>query len=39
MGRAIHSDSPKYIIHFDYLYMGLSDQEVQYMLIVKDDAY
>jgi len=38
MGHALHSDRPNEIIHFDYLYMGPSDQGMQYVLIIKDDA-
>jgi Integrase zinc binding domain len=37
LGEAIHADKPNEVLHFDYLYMGPSNKEDQYLLILKDD--
>jgi Integrase zinc binding domain len=36
-GEALHASKPNKVIHFDYLYMGSSVDNVKYVLIVKDD--
>lgn len=36
--HALHSDKPNELIHFDYLFMGKSDVNLTYVLIIKDDA-
>jgi hypothetical protein len=36
-GEAMHATKPNEIIHFDYLYMGKSVDDAEYVLIVKDD--
>jgi transposase InsO family protein len=33
----MHATNPNEIIHFDYLYMGKSVDDAEYVLIVKDD--
>ena len=38
LGHAMHSDRPNELIHFDFLYLGPSTQEFQYVMIIKDDA-
>lgn len=38
LAHALHSDKPNELIHFDYLFMGKSDVNQTYVLIVKDDA-
>jgi transposase InsO family protein len=37
MGEALHASKPNEVIHFDYLYMGPSVDDVKYVLIVKND--
>jgi Integrase core domain/Integrase zinc binding domain len=36
-GEAMHATKPNEIIHFDYVYMGKSVDDAEYVLIVKDD--
>lgn len=38
MAHAIHADKPSEVIHFDFLLMHSSDEGLEYVLIVKDDA-
>ncbi|POM68501.1 Chromodomain containing hypothetical protein putative [Phytophthora palmivora] len=38
LGEAIHADKPNEVIHWDYLYMGKSDSDLEYVLVIKDDA-
>ncbi|ETO66354.1 hypothetical protein F444_16481 [Phytophthora nicotianae P1976] len=38
LGEAVHADKPNEVIHWDYLYMGKSDSDLQYVLVIKDDA-
>ncbi len=38
MGHALHADAPNEIIHFDFLFMGESDDGFPYVLLIKDDA-
>jgi transposase InsO family protein len=37
MREALHASKPDEVIHFDYLYMISSVDDVKYVLIVKDD--
>jgi transposase InsO family protein len=37
MRKALHATKPNEVIHFDYLYIDLSVDDVKYVLIVKDD--
>ena len=37
-GHAIHADKPNKLLHFDYIYIGASSSDIQYVLIIKDDA-
>jgi hypothetical protein len=37
MGEALHASKPNEVIHFDYLYMGPSVDDVKYVLLFKDD--
>jgi hypothetical protein len=37
MGDALHASKPNEVIHFDYLYMRTSVDDVKYVLNVKDD--
>jgi Integrase zinc binding domain/Integrase core domain len=37
LGEALHATKPNEVIHFDYLYMGPSTDDANYVLIVKDD--
>ena len=37
LGEALHASAPNEVIHFDFLYMGPSESEYVYILIVKDD--
>jgi hypothetical protein len=37
MREALHASKPNEVIHFDYLYMGPSFDDVKYVLIVKED--
>jgi hypothetical protein len=37
-GEAIHATKPNMLLHFDYLYIGLGDKNLVYLLIIKDDA-
>jgi hypothetical protein len=34
----MHATKPNEVIHFDYLYMGKSVDDAEYVLIVKDDV-
>jgi hypothetical protein len=36
-GEALHAVKPKEVFYFDYLYVGPSDTNDQYLLILKDD--
>ncbi|KAG3092615.1 hypothetical protein PI124_g15604 [Phytophthora idaei] len=38
LGEAMHADKPNELIHWDYLFMGKSDVELEYVLVIKDDA-
>jgi hypothetical protein len=38
LGEALHADKPNELIHWDYLYMGKSDSQHEYVLVIKDDA-
>jgi Integrase core domain/Integrase zinc binding domain len=38
LGTQLHATKPNEILHFDFLYIGLSrDEKYQYMLLLKDD--
>ena len=37
MGHALLADKPNEIIHFDFLFMGASQTDEEYVLIIKDD--
>jgi Integrase zinc binding domain len=37
MGEALHASKPNEVIHFYYLYMNPSVDDIKYVLIVKDD--
>jgi hypothetical protein len=38
LGTKIHATKPNEVLHFDFLYIGLSrDGKYQYLLIFKDD--
>jgi hypothetical protein len=38
LGTQLHATKPKEILHFDFLYIGLSrDGKYQYLLLLKDD--
>jgi hypothetical protein len=37
-GTQLHATKPNEILHFDFLYIGLSrDRKYQYLLLLKDD--
>jgi transposase InsO family protein len=38
LGEALHADKPNELLHFDYVYMGKSDDGYEYLLVIKDDA-
>lgn len=38
LGEALHADRPNEVIHWDYLFMGKSDSDLTYVLVIKDDA-
>ena len=38
MAHALHADKPNKLLHFDFLFMGVSDIGPEYTLILKDDA-
>ena len=37
MSHALHADMPNEIIHFDFLFMGASQTDEEYVLTIKDD--
>lgn len=38
LGEAMRSTKPNELIHWDYIYMGQSDEGFVYLLVIKDDA-
>lgn len=38
MAQTLHSDGPNELIHFDFLYMEETSDDLAYVLIIKDDA-
>jgi hypothetical protein len=37
LGESIHAERPNQVLHFDFLYMGVSNMGAKYVLILKDD--
>ncbi|KAK1945593.1 Pro-Pol polyprotein [Phytophthora citrophthora] len=38
LGEAMHAEKPNELIHWDYLFMEKSDTNLEYVLVIKDDA-
>lgn len=37
LGHALHGDRPNEVLHMDYLYMGASTGQQEYLLVIRDD--
>jgi hypothetical protein len=38
LGETLHAEKPNELLHFDYIYMGESEDGYEYILVLKDDA-
>lgn len=36
-GHGLHGDAPNEVVHMDYLYMGKSNSDLLYLLLIRDD--
>lgn len=37
-GHSLHAEKPNEILHFDFLYMGPSTEDMEYIFLMRDDA-
>ncbi len=38
LSTGVHGIRPNYVIHFDYLFMGLGQEDMKYVLVIMDDV-
>nr|CCA15787.1 PREDICTED: GapPol polyproteinlike putative [Albugo laibachii Nc14] len=38
LGESLHTEKPNELIHWDYIFMGISSTDDEYILVIKDDA-